>query len=121
MQTVRVAHGASVTEDTADGAGGQWNELADLPVGKIILLVQDDDEHDLLVRAEAVEPGILPADTAGGDGEPGDGDCVTAAGARLPHVPLEKCSEFIPGGAAGCRVRVRCSGCVCASGGAGTR
>lgn len=121
MQAVRVAHGTSVAEDTADGAGGRGNELADLPMGKVILLVQDDDEHDLLVWAEAVEPGILPADTAGGDGEPGDGDCVTAAGAGLPHVPLEKCSEFIPGGAAGCRVRVRGDGGVCASGGAGTR
>ena len=121
MQAVRVAHGTSVVENTADGAGGQWNDLADLPVGKVILLVQDDDEHDLLVRAEAVKPGILPADTAGGDGEPGDGDCVTAARAGLPHGPPKKCSEFVPGGAAGCRVRVRCGGGVCASGGAGTR
>lgn len=121
MQTVRVAHGTSVAEDTADGTGGRGNELADLPMGKVILLVQDDDEHDLLARAEAVEPGILPTGTVGGNVEPGDGDCVTAAGAGLPHVSPEKCGELVPGGAAGCRVRIRGDGCVCASSGAGTR
>ena len=73
-RTGRVAHGTSVMEDAADGAGGQRNDIANLPVGKVILLVQDDNKHDLLVLAEAVEPGILPVGTAGGDVETGDVD-----------------------------------------------